>query len=349
MKTSPVSTLAILNTARQSIIETQHALIAAQKEAASGRLADPGLALGVRTGRTVSLRAQHAQLSTLVDTNALVATRLDMTQVTLGDIRESAENFLGALIAAPDGDTGALTLWQQATKSLDGLIAGLNTAVGNQHLFGGVNAGVPPVADYFASPPTAGKQALDNAFVAAFGMTQADPNIDTITGAAMQAFLDGPVAAMFDGPQWSANWSAASSQVIESRISATETTNTSVSANEAGFRKLAMAYTMVADLGADGLNGAAFTAVKDRATELVAEVVSELTGIQARIGGVQARLAQVDDHMSLRVDILAREITDLESVDPFEAATRVTDLMTRLEASYALTARIQGLSLLAYL
>jgi flagellar hook-associated protein 3 FlgL len=35
----------------------------------------------------------------------------------------------------------------------------------------------------------------------------------------------------------------------------------------------------------------------------------------------------------------------MQGVDPFEAATRVNALITQIETSYALTARIQQLSL----
>ena len=36
----------------------------------------------------------------------------------------------------------------------------------------------------------------------------------------------------------------------------------------------------------------------------------------------------------------------MEGVDPYEASTRVADLLSHIETSYALTARIQQLSLL---
>jgi flagellar hook-associated protein 3 FlgL len=38
-----------------------------------------------------------------------------------------------------------------------------------------------------------------------------------------------------------------------------------------------------------------------------------------------------------------------EGVDPYEAASRVQDLLSHIETSYALTARIQQLSLLRFL
>ncbi len=53
--------------------------------------------------------------------------------------------------------------------------------------------------------------------------------------------------------------------------------------------------------------------------------------------------------MSLQIDILTSQVNSLEAVDPHEAATRVSQLLTQIESSYALTARIMGLSILDYL
>jgi flagellar hook-associated protein 3 FlgL len=53
--------------------------------------------------------------------------------------------------------------------------------------------------------------------------------------------------------------------------------------------------------------------------------------------------------MSAQIDIINSQIDNLEQVDPFEAATRVTTLMTQLETAYSLTARVQRLTILNYL
>ena len=39
----------------------------------------------------------------------------------------------------------------------------------------------------------------------------------------------------------------------------------------------------------------------------------------------------------------------MEGVDPYEAATRVSALVSQIETSYALTSRIQQLSLLKFM
>jgi flagellar hook-associated protein 3 FlgL len=47
--------------------------------------------------------------------------------------------------------------------------------------------------------------------------------------------------------------------------------------------------------------------------------------------------------------VMELHIQKLEGADPYEASTRVSTLMTQIETSYALTARIQQLSLAKYL
>lgn len=349
MKTMSVSSAAIASAAREAILKTQAALLPAQKEVATGRHADMGLALGRRAGHVISLRQDFARITGFVDMNAFATSRLDMTQTVLGEIRTSAEEFLSMLISAPDGKVGALALRYQAVAGLSGLIAGLNTSIGGQYIFGGINSDTPPIHDYFASPFSAGKEAVSDAFQAAFGMSTDDPNVATITAAEMEAFLDGPLADLFDDAGWSAHWSDASSDPMQSRISPTDTVISSISANEASMRKLAMGFLMIADLGAEKLNEAAFEKIVEAATRLVSDGAREIVTMQGRIGAAEARIGQVNERLTLQRDILSREIGALESVDPFEAATRVTDLMTRLEAGYALTARLQRLSLLNFL
>lgn len=349
MKTTLVSTLAVSASLRQSILKTQGELVNAQKEVATGRFADVGRTLGIRTGQAVSLRQEHARLNTIIDSNALVRSQLDATQLALDGVRAPANDFLGSLVALRDSPMTAEVLQQQAATGLKGLIGTLNTAMGGRHLFGGINADTPPLTDYFATPAAANKQAVNSAFAAAFGIAQTDPGVAAISAADMQTFLDGDFKALFEDPQWSTNWSAASSEDMQSRITSTEVVKTSVNANEQAMRKLAMAYTMVAELGIDGLNETARRAVTETATRLVAEGIHEVTTLQGRIGSAQARVAQVNERMSMQLDILSGQVTELENVDPFEAASRVNTLMTQLETGYALTARIQRLSILNYL
>lgn len=343
------STKALNEGNRVNVLRLQRQLDEAQQELATGRLYDIGKTIGSMTAETVSLRQQHNQFETLQETNGVVKTRLDASQTVMSDAVSVAQSFIETVLLARDSAGGPAVARQNAESSLKSLIDGLNTTVGGEHLFGGINNSTLPVADYFSTPISAARTAVNTAFTGAFGTTQSDPANDNITAAAMQTFLDTTFAGLFGPTDWSANWSAASDQNIVSRISLREEVVSSANANEAPFRKLAQAFTMVADLGGETLNDAAFTALADTAARLASEAIQEIGVVQARLGTAAERIATSNNRMTAQQNILSTQIDNLEAVDPFEASTRVTTLMTQLQTAYALTARVQQLTILNYL
>jgi len=349
MEAAYTSTRSVIQANRLNVLQLQDRLLEAQQEVASGRLFDVGKTLGSRTSETLSLRQEHAQLTTLIQTNGIVATRLDGSQTVLSEMVTVAEDFVNSVLLSRDAEGGATVAQQQAQSSLGSLIDGLGTSIGGEYIFGGINTGARPVESYYSSPASAARTAVAAAFSADFGTTQSDPANDGITAAAMQTFLDTSFSAMFDPADWSANWSNASDQNIVSRVARHEDLPSSANANESPFRKLAKAYTMVADLGVENLNDAAFQVVTDKAANLASEAIQGLTLIQSRLGTVAERVTTVNDKMSAQRNVLNTQIDNLESVDPYEASTRVTSLLTQLETAYALTARVQRLSILNFL
>jgi flagellar hook-associated protein 3 FlgL len=349
MKTTFISTQAISQATRLSLMKLQSRLQIAQKEVASGRLADVGLSLGAKTGESVSLRQEHQRLTAMKDTNAEVSSRLDLSQTALKGMIQTAQDFLSQLIGARDSESGPTVIQTQATTGLNSFIDTLNTSFNGAYLFSGINADVKPVADYQQTPPSPAQQAVATEFLSAFGVAQGAAGTETITPAAMGTFLDGAFANLFDPTQWSSNWSSASDQNMRSRISTSELVDSSVNANDVAFRKLASAYTMVGDLGVTTLSNDTYRTVIDRAITLVGEAVDGMTKMQSNLGTVQERVTKANDRMSLQIDILSAHIGTLESVDPYEASTRVNGLMTQIETAYSLTARLQQMSLLNYL
>lgn len=334
---------------RNTVLKLQNRLITAQQELASGRLADVGVSLGGRTGETVSLRQQYARFTTLVETNSTVTTRLDVTQATLQSFSDTAQEFISTLLASRDTDNGPTVSQGDAQANLVALMDGLNSTLGGQYLFGGINTDTQPITDYYATPTPANRQAVIDAFTTAFGTPPSDPDNNGISAAAMQTFLDGPYANLFEEPSWSADWSAASSANLTSRISTFEELETSTNAAEDGYRKLAKAYTMIADLGVGTLNKDAFGALVDSAVKIAGEAIQDIVAVQAKLGTASARIVASNDRMSAQLNIMNTQIDNLETVDPFEASTRVTTLLTQLETAYSLTARVQRLTILNYL
>jgi flagellar hook-associated protein 3 FlgL len=351
MSANYISSLMLSSGLRYSITNNQSALSKATKEATDGRFADVGLALGTSTGRDVSLRADLNFADQLIDTNGLVAGRLDVTQNRITQLVTTSQDFLKNLIAARDADSGARIILPTAQANLQDIIGALNASYNGSYLFGGINTQNAPIANYAAGSTS--KNALDADFAAAppagFGFPQSSANVANISPAAMQSFLDNQVDAEFASLAWNTNWSQATDQVMSSRISTTEVVDTSVSANQPGFRKLAEAYTMLSDLGNINLSKATFQVVVDKAIGLVTSAANDLAVLGGTVGSIQQRVTAATDKMTKQKDILNQQIVDLEKVDPTEASVRVSTLQTQIQTALALTAQMQKISLINYL
>jgi flagellar hook-associated protein 3 FlgL len=348
MKAISVSSAAMSNAMRCQQMRMQTDLVKATKESSTGKVADVGLTLGGRTTQAVTFSRDLDRLNGIIDSNALVAARLTSTQDSLGQLSDVAQSFLSALTSAVSGDSSTSITQSAGASALQQMTGILNTSVNGEYLFAGTNTDVKPVDDYMAAGSPA-KAALDASFVAYFGFTQNDPAAANITAAQMDDFITTSVEPQFLGSGWQGTWSNATDKQITSRIALNETTETSVSANEVGIRKLAMAAAMVTNLLSSNMSQAARTSVTSRAETLVGEAIGGIVQVRSEAGLAQKRVSDASDRMKTQVDLFERHILDLEGVDPAEAATRVANLTQHIETSFALTARLQQLSLLNYL
>lgn len=343
-----ISTYSLSNDLRHAIMEMQARLNKSQREMSSGRVANLSEALGVDVSRDFAFGIRKDDLHAISQTNDVVASRLDATQASLDSIVQTAKDFRSALILAQK-DGSAAALQSEATTALSTFIATLNTTAAGEYVFGGVNTDIAPIVDYFATPPAANKQALDTQFLATFGAPQSNPVVSSITASQMQSFLNGSFANLFATGNWTAGWSNASSQTIQSRISLSQTQVTSVTANDPALQKLAAAYTMVSDLGLDSLSTPAYETVVQNAIQYVDDAITGLIQLQASVGVMQKNVATANDQISSQDGLLQTYIGQLEDVDPAEAASKANDLMTQIETAYSLTSKISQLSLVKYL
>ncbi|GGI19527.1 flagellar hook-associated family protein [Bradyrhizobium guangdongense] len=347
MSANYISTLMLSSSLRYSITNNQAALSKASTEATTGRFADVGLQLGATTGGDVTLRADLNFADQLVDTNGLVAGRLDVTQDRITQLSTTATDFLKDLIAARSTDGGGRIILPPASSNLQDLIGALNISYNGSYLFSGINTQNQPITAYTAG--SASKNQVDSDFLASFGFSQSSASVSSITPAQMQTFLNTSFDAEFASPAWNTNWSTATDQVMQSRISTTEIADTSVSANQIAFRKLAEAYTMMADLGNANLNQSTFQVVVDKAIGLVGSAITDLAALGGSVGTVQQRITTATDKLKTQKDILSNQIVGMEKVDPAEASTRVNALQTQIQTALALTSQLQKISLINYL
>ncbi|MTI45911.1 flagellar hook-associated protein 3 FlgL [Roseibium hamelinense] len=349
MKTSFISTFTLSNTARNQITSQTSTLNKLQLELASGRKADVGLDLGGRTGDAVSLRSDFRFFNSIIDTNELAKSRLDIAQAAMDDIRTSAEDLQSTLIGVRDTGNSAPGVAAEADAGLQQLIARLNTQLGGSYLFSGINSDVPPINDYYANPASPNKTAADGAFFTEFGFAQTDPGVAGITPAQMDTYLNGNFEALFTSPNWETNWSTATDQTAQTRIAAREEVETSVSANEQAFRDVASVFVMLSDLGNLDLPNETQKVVVDKAIEKLGSIVGDLADIQGSLGISQERVKLASERLDVQTNILNEGINSLENVDKEETAVRLNTAITQLEISYSISSRIQQLSIMRYL
>lgn len=348
MSNSFISTDAIFSPARNSVMKIEIELARAQKEVSTGFYADIGLEIGGRTAGLDKMLRTQAWQDALTTSNGVSAARLDMSQTSLSSAVSTAQDFLNQVLAAKGSIASMTAISTTATHAIGAFTTQLNTEIGGVHVFGGDNSAAVPLASYTSSGSSA-SAAIASAFTGAFGMSQSSPGVSAITPAQMQAFLNGPFAAEFSAANWSANWSSASSTNPTMKISDYEKVEVGANANEQAFRDLAQAYVMVSDLGLDKLDPNTQQVVLDKASTMVSSAISNLATMQSRLGNSQSRISSSNDSLAAEGMLIANKIADIQQVDPYEASTTVNTLMTQLQASFAVTARLQQMNLVDYL
>ena len=95
-----ISSTSLLSPMRQAVLQAQAGLAQAQTEITTGVQSDVALALGARTGTSVSLKNQADALDGYQTANAAASTRLDTTATKLTALISAAQSMSQSLIAA---------------------------------------------------------------------------------------------------------------------------------------------------------------------------------------------------------------------------------------------------------
>ena len=147
-------------------------------------------------------------------------------------------------------------------------------------------------------------------------------------------------------PNWSANWSSATDEVTSSRISTTDVIDTSVSANEDSLRKLAMAYTMVSELGLvrHDTGGLRCGDHKGNRAHRIGHSGPEQ---RYRPGGQRpgAGFRRLGSYCHPDRPASMNASSSWKMSIPTEASVKLSNAVTQLELTYIITSRMQNLSL----
>lgn len=350
MKTSFISNLAIQNSMRMTISRGQEEIQKLQQEVVTGRFADIGIALGAKSSTSVSYHRDVMRMETILDSNALVTQRLSTSQLSLEAMSNAAQQMLEAFIVAngTDDEPKLTVMRRDVEASLDIFTSSVNTSVNGEYLFSGINSDVKPVDDYLEAGSGA-KTAFDALFLGHFGFDQDDPAVANITTAQMDNFIDNVLEPEFTGPNWNANWSDSSDTNISSRIRTNEVVDSSSNANGIGMRSFALAAVIGIELMDSPISSEVRASVNAKAIEYAGQAVTGIDNERSNLGVSENRVAKANVSIEAQIRIMQLHLNDIEGVDGYEASTRMQALLTQVETSYTLTARIQQLNLMNYL
>ncbi len=118
-----------------------------------------------------------------------------------------------------------------------------------------------------------------------------------------------------------------------------------VTAADPAVEKLVRALHLTATLGA----GAVDKARLQESLRLVKEAIDELPQVRSRIGTAQNMLEATSAKHENFLLYTEKTLSDIENVDVTEAAVKLSAVQTTLEASFAVLARTNNLSLLRFL
>ena len=349
MSVSNVSSSYLASALLPAVRQAQAQLATLEVEASTGQYADLGLQLGTQSGYELSLRTQDDLLLALTTANGITDSNMATSQSVLSSILSSADDSASTLLTFASGTVNSASLQAIGQSQLGQLIDLANTTSAGGYVFAGTNSSVAPMTDYFSTPTSSAKSAIDSAFQTYFGFPVGAPQVANITATQMQGYLSGPFAAQFQSPNWGSNWSTAANANVSSEISPGYRVITSTSTNTAGFQQLAQGYAMLSEFADMGLGAGAQQSLATAASNTLAKGATAIIQTQAQLGAAQTQVTQANDNMTSQMSLLQTQIGRTDSVDPAKIATELTTLTTQLQTAYQLTAKINSLSLAQYL
>lgn len=320
-------------------------------EMSTNRKADVYRSLGTRSAEALTLRSNTKRLEGFALSNELLSYRLDSGTKALGEIRSTVSGVLD--LAAQTGANGLIQgkeLQAAARAAIEQIIGQANRTVQGSALFGGLDSGNLTLQPWDQANPRSGLAPSD----VVSGIYGAGP-VDAADAAAianqMAAVFTPGGTAPGDFEQTFYNGSPISETGrLTARIDADETIEYGVQANDPGMTEILRGLAMLAATDiADIADPEARKVWFDEGLKALSAGSEKLLAAETRMGAQALRVEELRESQELRLNLYRSQTAALEGVDPYEAATRLTQLQTQLEATYAVTARLSKLSFLNYL
>ncbi|MEM1287905.1 MAG: flagellin [Pseudomonadota bacterium] len=303
-------------------------------ELATGRVQDIGSATKGSLGILSNLDAQIGSLKSFQIASNEAELFAGTLQSALGAVQENAENFAPVLLGASDSISAA---WIEATAAdartrLSSVVSNLNTGVADRALLGGTATDRPPLAD--------AETMLGELVTAIAGETTAVGVRDAI-----EAWF-GP-----GGDFETLGYQGSNNNLDTFRVAPDLNIAMAFKASDGEIRNVLEGYALAAVIDAGALDG-------DRgeqadllriAGEQLLTANSQLVTYRGVLGSKEASIEQAQARTASQLAALEIAKGNIVSADPFESAIELEAAQVQLETIFAMTARMSGLNLTAFL
>jgi flagellar hook-associated protein 3 FlgL len=295
------------------------------QEAALGRRPDPAATLGGAIGDAMLTRKALSDLETERGVLALRTAHLEQTGASLARLAEASEGMEARALSArelgTDGDRAVVAA--SARAALDSAFQALNVRVGERHLFSGDATDRAPLGEVAV-------MLADLSALASAATTSAD----------LQNALD----TYFNDPA-----GGFATRIYQGTPTASDPD--AVTASDPAITGLIRGLAVIA-LSTPG-EGPALIIGTDNVLGTEARSFSSardaLTGRRADLGLIAQGVDTRRDQTGMEEILLSQTLNGMTTRDPFAVASELQAFQTQLEASYLVTARLVGLSLVNFL
>lgn len=362
-----LSTLGMTRSLDHSMKRMQIDLTRANQEIADGVHADVAATLGARTGRDIALRNMLNQTEQYLDNTDLLDGRMGLMDSAMTSMLEAGTDLLAAASTGlgQASATGS-SLQVRARGVLDQIVSLLNASGGDVYLFSGTSVEKAPMrnVDGDDSGLRSPMRMVQDAITAATGGASMPTTAAETTAVISQ--LDAlfsvrdpsvpatpPLTDSYEGGFYTGTTAlqpgGAASTRLSGQASDAATIDYGVQANDAMFRNILEGAYMLAALDTSTMTEDAYPGYIKAAVDKLSSGLSGLQGATAQLGIQRAQVASIADQQQTRKAILNLQINNMESVDPYEASTRISQLEAQIDATASATARIANLHLTNYL
>lgn len=303
----------------------------ASQEVATGRHSDIGAALRGDFSPLLAIDASLARLAAYKSNTADAAFQTAAQQSAIAGLSGLASGISTTLLDAGNATPVQINaLAADAKGRLASAIGLLNTQAAGRAVFSGVATDTVPLGSV--------EDMLTALQTAATGATTAGQVAAAVTG-------------WFASPSGFGAFYQGGGALSSTPIAQGEAADLPTTAMDPALRDTLAGFAMAAliERGALAADATERGRLAQQAGQQLTSTADARTGLQARIGTVEAQIEAARSRNSAEETSLGILRSDIGSVDPYEAGTRLEAIRSQLESLYLVTARVARLSLAEYL